>query len=296
MPYKRSQRRRRSSSGLGPARPITRRWNRWFQKLPKGAVAAIVYGCLLAIGIALLYRGGTINTIPATVACAVGVMGLLWQGWRTTSAWRDANRSSGAAAERTERRRRRRTRETNEQKVKRERAAADAAAHERAKAVQEAARIAHNKEQSNDQDSRRIRDESIARDAMQILTMSELSLVNLARDLFGARGFRVVQPCDEAPGDMELHDANGETRIVARMTPHGRKADVPDVNALDAWRVDVGAGSAILYGLAGFTPAAVRLAAELPLTLAEPYLLAQWRALESEAKGRTKRRTVARRK
>src|SRR5206468_2743593 len=82
---------------------------------------------------------------------------------------------------------------------------------------------------------------------------------------------------DDAKRDMLLRAEDGEVRIVARLAPLGHKVEVAEVDALETWRGEIGAAAGILIGISGFVPEAVRRAATLPVTLAEAYLLAQWR-------------------
>ena len=121
------------------------------------------------------------------------------------------------------------------------------------------------------------RDDAIARDALRLLTMSEIALLDAAAEAFETRGFIVGRDGNDARRDMLLRGEDGDVRIVARLAPLGRKVDAADVDALDAWRGETGAAAGILIGIAGFTPDAVRRASTLPATLAEAYLLAQWR-------------------
>ena len=82
----------------------------------------------------------------------------------------------------------------------------------------------------------------------------------------------------EGARDLLLTAASG-ARSVARCLLPNHLAQAVEVQELDLWRREVGAERSYLIALGGFSPAAVRLARSLPVTLVEAHLLAAWEEL-----------------
>ena len=271
MGYERIRRRRSSGS------PIRRAWKRIQERIPPGGTTATLFAALIVLGVAMLQGGGKNVFAGGVTACAIGSAGLVWQAWDLDRAdWLERQRRN-MAERKSETHKLRRQREAEEQEERKRRAATDAAARERAKETQATVRRAATDKAAAERAWRRGRDEAIARDAMRLLTMSEITLMDAAAEAFVTRGFTVGRDVDDSKRDMDLRGEEGEIRIVARLAPPGRKVDVADVDALESWRGETGAAAGILIGIGGFTPEAIQRASTIPATLAEAHLLAQWR-------------------
>lgn len=252
-------------------------WKQALDRVPAGAATELAFAIVLVLGLILMATGGSKYIIVGATACILGGAVLAWQSRVRWTRIQDERQRRVAAEIQTEKRRVRRERDSEEQEVRQRRAATDSAAHKRAKDIQEALRQKERDETAAERRYRRGREEAIARDAMRLLTMSEISLLDACAEAFETRGFIVGRDSDDARRDLLLRGEDGEVRIVARLAPLGRKVEPPDVDAVEAWRGETGAAAGILIGINGFTPDAVRHASELPITLAEAYLLAQWR-------------------
>ncbi len=275
MSYPETRRRRRSSSlGRGP---LGRFWKRIWERIPEGAAATTGFALLVLLGIALMTRSEPRNVYAGVTAVSVGGLGILWQAWLWRLRAQEYRKLKEAAEQKTEVRSARRQRNSDDQEDRKRRSATDTAARKRSKEVQNLVRRAETDKATAEKAYRRGREEAIARDAMRLLTMSEIALLDAASEGFETRGFIVGRDVDDARRDMLLRGEEGDVRIVARLAPLGRKVEVADVDAVETWRGDLGATAGILIGIAGFTPEAVLRASSLPVTLAEAYLLAQWR-------------------
>jgi len=284
MHRKRLYRRSRSdSSSESPLRAWRRQAARLWQRIPEGVPETVAFGVVFAIGLLMVRYAGRQNPMPGIAVLALACAGLGWQGWRWRERALEERRRREKLAMKSERRRIRRQREADELEEKRLRAAKDAAAHQRARALQDERRFAEIERAAALEKIRRGRDEAIELEASRLISLSEPSLVRAAEEAFAARGYIVAPVGDEANCDFILNSNDGGLLAVARLVPRTRKADGSDVLALDAWRVNIGAGAGYLIGLAGFTPAAVRTASSTPITLAEAHILAQWLFDNSDA-------------
>ena len=283
MPYKRIRKRKRRDSTPSLLRSLAQRWKRLLQRLPEGALYASGFAIALLAGLLLFWRGDRANGIAAAAACSLGVTGLLWQGWMWRQWALEHRRRREKMRVRSEQRALRHLREAREQEERQRRATTDAAAHAHAREVRDERRQDEAHRAAIDELRRRARDETIAQEAMRLLTLNESGLMDAAVEAFEDRGFAVTRGTDEAECDLLLRGAEGDVRVVARRAPRSRRAEVIDVQALEAWRAETGATTACLISMAGFSPAAVRLAAMLPITLVEAHLLAQWRCAEDES-------------
>ena len=275
MPYIKTQRRRGASSSR--RRSIGRLWKRAMDSVPEGLAIEVGFAGVLVVGLALAASGGSRNLIAGATACTIGATVLLWRcRIRWTNFQQDRQLRITTEAQ-IEKRRIRRERGSDEQEGRQKRSAVDSAAQKKAKAVAALVRTAEQEHAEAERRYRRGREEAIARDAMRLLTMSEIALLEAASEAFETRGFFVGRDVDDSRRDMLLRGDKGDVRIVARLAPLGKKVEVADVEGLDEWRGEVGAAAGILIGIAGFTPDAVRKAGSLPVTLVEAHLLAQWR-------------------
>src|SRR5260221_646033 len=100
---------------------------------------------------------------------------------------------------------------------------------------------------------------------------SVIVLLGFAAGLGGSRlagrGLHPEPLGSEGDCDLRLVDEATSALDVARCVPVARVAGVVDVKEMEAWRQMAGARRAYLIALAGFSPAAVRMARELPITL-----------------------------
>ncbi|HLJ54070.1 MAG TPA: restriction endonuclease [Chthonomonadaceae bacterium] len=268
-------RRRRTKSPV--QRALERLRQRFSISLPPGVAASIPYLLVVIGGIAMALKGARHNIAAGAVLLAIGGAGLVWQAWQWKQAKERAHERDEDREAHDAKRRHRRERNIEIREIQRRRTQTDAAARRRSRDVQELARRVETDRTTAERAYRRGREEAIARDAMRLLTMSEMTLLDAAAEAFDTRGFIVSREDEDSRRDLLLRGDEGEVRIVARLAQVARRADTPEVDELEQLRSEVGAAAGILIGIAGFTPEAVRRATALPITLADAHVLAQWR-------------------
>ena len=227
------------------------------------------------LGLAILLHVIHADLTVGLFLLLLGVAGLGWelrQVWHAEQARRARSVALAERARLVAARRERAQRLRQERRNRRE-------TEERARVRQaEALRIAHEEtvELRRREDLRRAeRQERMERAAARWQALDGDALCAEIEALFVRRDLVPVRVAPEAPCDLLLA-ATAEERAVARCMPAQQMAHSADVQALDAWRREVGAPQSYLIALAGFSPAAVRLARSLPVTLVEAHLLATW--------------------
>lgn len=143
-------------------------------------------------------------------------------------------------------------------------------------------RHAEQAEQRERERRSRLQVERQTHEAARLAALSDDRLVEEVAALFVMRGAAPATPGKDAQCDLLLPYPDRGSTDVARCVPQGRVAGAIDVRSLEQWRQAVGAPHAYLIALAGFSPAAVRAASGLPITLVEAYLLAHWRIADTE--------------
>jgi hypothetical protein len=263
----------RAVAGRGRTR---RRARRLWARLPDDVLATLCFGALFLGGVTALLWNPRSAGISGSVFCVIGVAGLTWRAWLWRLQALEQRRLRESQRLRSERREARRHREALLEDERRTRAAADASAHQRAKELQRENRFQELNRENEAEARRRERAGAIAAEAERLQALDDSAFLEAVAAAFEARGFTVLRPGDETACDLTLSRGNIGVREIATVLPQSRRAGATDVRALDACRDRIGAGAAWLVGAAGFNPAAVRAAASLPVTLADPYLLAQW--------------------
>ena len=117
----------------------------------------------------------------------------------------------------------------------------------------------------------------MAAEAYRLIKLSDSARRGAIIEIFTQCGLQLAKPISGADGYALFHSGEAEGPCAAGFVPAGRKASAVDVREIEAWRVVKSAHRALLISTDGFSPAAVRLAQHLPLTLVDPYLLAQWK-------------------
>jgi hypothetical protein len=232
---------------------------------------------LLTLGAAMLRDGRAGGRITGPLLMLAGLAGLVWririhwQEWEALRAAREAKeRRKALLAARRERNAQERVRR-QEQKAARASAtarAAEALAAERQGRLQAAQEALEH----------RLEQERLATaEAARLRRLDDASLQTEVASVFALCGLMPEHPPSEAECDLLLSSNAEGSRHLARCVPVQRQASAVDVRELETWRQETGSRHAYLISLAGFSPAAVRLAQNLPLTLVEAHLLAQWK-------------------
>jgi hypothetical protein len=244
-------------------------------------------GVLCLAGLTLLARARPMDLLPGVTALLIGAGGLLRMLVQWHARVEQQRREQMSALAQLRRRSARREREAAEHIDRRRRAATDAAAREHARQTGDARRMAE-LEHTADAEARRLgREAAILAEADRLLALDRDALRKAAAAAFHSRGFLVSIPEHEAGCDLLLQAASGGAIGVARIVPPGRRAELADVRALDAWRRDEASELGFLLALAGFSTASVTVASALPLTLVDAHLLAQWLHGEDAVCGRS---------
>ena len=121
----------------------------------------------------------------------------------------------------------------------------------------------------------REREEAASLRAERLNSLSGDALLREVSGIFARKGKRSDQSTWIERTPISLLNQDGE-REVALCLPRSEVAVEADVLALESHRVAAEANASYLVALAGFSPEAIRLAATLPVTLAEAHLLASW--------------------
>ena len=237
---------------------------------------ALASAASLVLGLAASLGPHPAGQAAGSVLILLGGAGLTWWFWRAWQVWQYQQAVRAAAARRAvlqaarrERAEKQRTRRQT-QRATRARAAARQA-EERA-----ARRQAEHLEAVLQAEQRAARERRLETEVAHLQSLTEAQLAAEVESIFARRGFRAESMEREAAGDFTLTAKRDGGRQVARCVPTGRVAGLVDVQALEAWRQAANAEHAYLIALAGFSPAAVRSARGLPLTLVEAHLLAHW--------------------
>lgn len=121
---------------------------------------------------------------------------------------------------------------------------------------------------------RQARAKAVTAEAVRLQGLSDEQLYQELPDIFATQGLRLQSAALQDLCLMRLEDEGLE---VARCVPQEHTVTVADVEALEQWRNQVGASHAYLIARNSFSVPALRLANHYPLTLVEPFVLAQWK-------------------
>jgi flagellar biosynthesis GTPase FlhF len=235
--------------------------------------ARIGYTILVVLGSAILLRLLRAELSAGVLLLCIGGIGLarearmVWlaaQAERTQRLRQEAR--SALEAARRERAQRQRL-ERQQRRHTRERAQAAQVAAQRSQQEQ---RVAAQQRQEQGRAARQLRMEAAAE---RWLAMSPDRLPEAIERLFAQRGFNTERLPGDALCDLLLEEPDGRQTLARCLGRGGTAADVQD---LDAWRRLAERSHAYLIALDGFTPQAVRLIRNLPITLVEAHLLATW--------------------
>jgi len=236
----------------------------------------LLYAMFCVLGLAAILTGKPNWRELGWVTLGLSVGGMVRRISREWRRRREAEAAEQAAGERRALQAARRERDRQETVRRQTERAARAGAAKRQAAARAAQRHAERLRAQEEAAQRAKREQALATEAQRLRSLSAAQLRTEVAAAFTRRGFRPESPGPDAACDLLLTPADGDGIEIARCVPAGQTAGVADVKALEAWRQEAGARHAYLIALSGFSPAAVRQARGLPLTLVEAHLLAHW--------------------
>ncbi len=206
----------------------------------------------------------------------VGAGGSLWELSRWLRWWWHRRSIREEARLRGERKTLRASRATEQQERKRYQKQVQTDAVLKQSLLQEETR---RQEQSRAQEAEAIRSaraKAVTAEAARLQRLPDEQICQELPTIFAARGLRLQSA---ALWDLCLMRLEDEGLEVARCVPQEHTVTVADVEALEQWRKQVGASHAYLIARNSFSAPALRLASHYPITLVEPFVLAQWKTL-----------------
>ncbi len=207
----------------------------------------------------------------------IGGIGIGRDVRRVIHARRDRQRRDEAQAQHEARRLERRERSRREREQRADEQVRARSVRERERQTLQVARLEETQAHQRAEEARALRAAQIQVEAERLATLDDSTLCEELVRLFAGRGWIARRDPADTANDLRLTAPDNEADAVARLVGGARQAAVADVEAIEALRRDAGAKQSYLIARSGFTPAAIRLAQQFPITLLEPYLLASWK-------------------
>jgi hypothetical protein len=248
------------------------------------AEALLVYGratagflALFLVLLSMCWSASPSVREPGSVLVLASLVGLARSGWLLGSRWAHAEAIRRAAARRAALRAARKARALRERGVRQARRRADSEARAKSAAARAARKLEECRHADAEATRRRERESAIRREAARLLRLDDARLMEEVGSILRDRGLEPRAAAPDAECDSLLYAAGGRLAGLVRCVPRGRLARASDVAALERWRADTGVDTAYLVALTGFSAGAVNAVRDLPITLVEAQLLANWR-------------------
>jgi len=233
------------------------------------------FAALAVIGLAIVRRDIQAEAPAGALLLLTGGLGL---GWEARRAWLNDRIRRAHTAARERRAAISAARRAREQLARHQRSLrrrTDEGARERHAVIARAEHFRNLGARRQEILRRSMREQELSGAARRWHALDAGAFAAELESVFSRRGLMPMRGDTGDLRDVILTTAAG-ARSVARHMPPGLQARARDVQELDDIRRRVGAETAYLVALAGFTSAAVRLSRTLPLTLVEAHLLAAW--------------------